>query len=192
MRGFRLESLGILVAQSSRPRPWRHLASLKDLSRTLAEHWTVSRSQYAEESRDWGLLKEWYLRRAFRRVGEEGKWVDWDEELASECVSVRRACRHTHTHTLTHAKPDHPALHLPHILRILGPSSLTLYKHVLARRRVLIYTHPAVEPACILARIASDICGEDDRPNVLGMVGINDVDKLNTESWRGNGWIACE
>lgn len=39
--------------------------------------------------------------------------------------------------------------------------------------------------------MASDICGESDRPNVLGMVGINDYDKLNTESWRGNGWIAC-
>ncbi|KAF8585278.1 hypothetical protein K439DRAFT_1388555 [Ramaria rubella] len=174
MRGFRLESLGILVAQSSRPRPWRHLASLKELSRRLEDHWVSSESQYADtkENRDWRLLEKWYLRRVFRRMGEEGKWVDWEEELSSDCS-------------------DHPVLHLPHLLRILGPSSLTLYKHVLARRRVLIYTNPAVEPACILARIASDICGEGDRPNVLGMVGINDLDKLNTESWRGNGWIAC-
>jgi DENN domain-containing protein 11 len=105
------------------------------------------------------------------------------------CVtfSSRSAC----TFNTLLIQPDHPALHLPHLLRILGPSSLTLYKHVLARRRVLIYTNPCVEPACILARIASDICGEDDRPNVLGIVGINDYDKLNTESWRGNGWIAC-
>ncbi|KAF8516482.1 hypothetical protein JB92DRAFT_2910206 [Gautieria morchelliformis] len=174
MRGFRLESLGILVARSSRPRPWRHLASLKELSCKLDERWSSLRSRFsdAEDTRDWTLLSDWYLRRVFRRVGEEGQWVDWDEELSSE-------------------GSDHPALHLPHLLRILGPSSLTLYKHVLARRRVLIYTNPCVEPACILARIASDICGEGDRPNVLGMVGINDYDKLNTESWRGNGWVAC-
>lgn len=103
----------------------------------------------------------------------------------------RMSLSYTVVALLTLLKSDHPVLHLPHLLRILGPSSLTLYKHVLARRRVLIYTNPCVEPACILARIASDICGEGDRPNVLGMVGINDYDKLNTESWRGNGWIAC-
>ncbi|KIJ40343.1 hypothetical protein M422DRAFT_780791 [Sphaerobolus stellatus SS14] len=172
MRGFRLESLGILVAQSSRPRPWRHLGSLKELSRQLGEHWESSKSQYAEDQRDWSLVEEWYKRRVFRRIGEEGRWVDWEEELTSD-------------------NKHHPALHLPHLLRILGPSSLTLYKHVLARRRVLIYTNPAVEPACILARIASDICGEEDRPTVLGMVGINDMDKLTEESFKGHGWIAC-
>ena len=88
MRGFRLESLGILVARSSRPRPWRHLAALKELSHRLDERWTSLDSQFinAEENRDWTLLKDWYLRRVFRRIGEEGKWVDWEEELASECV----------------------------------------------------------------------------------------------------------
>lgn len=85
MRGFRLESLGILVAQSPRPRPWRHLASLKDLSRRLSEHWEVSQTQYSEE-RDWSLLEQWYTRRMFRRIGEEGRWVDWEEELSSDSV----------------------------------------------------------------------------------------------------------
>lgn len=101
MRGFRLESLGILVARSSRPRPWRHLASLKELSRKLDDHWTSLCTQYsdAEESRDWTLLKDWYLRRVFRRIGEEGKWVDWEEELSSECVrhnSIHSACAFDH------------------------------------------------------------------------------------------------
>lgn len=88
MRGFRLESLGILVARSSRPRPWRHLAALKELSHKLDDRWTSLDTQYSdtEENRDWTLLKDWYLRRVFRRIGEEGKWVDWEEELSSENV----------------------------------------------------------------------------------------------------------
>lgn len=88
MRGFRLESLGILVARSPRPRPWRHLTALKELSCKLDEHWTSLDSTYSdnEDSRDWTLLKDWYLRRVFRRIGEEGNWVDWEEELSPENV----------------------------------------------------------------------------------------------------------
>lgn len=48
MRGYRLESLGILVAKSTRPRPWRHLTALKELSRKLEDHWTSLNSQYSE------------------------------------------------------------------------------------------------------------------------------------------------
>jgi hypothetical protein len=106
-----------------------------------------------------------------------------------------------------------PALHLPHFLRVLGPSSLTLYKHILGRRRILIYTLPPVEAACILCQVAADMCYEDqvkyhpareahhsDRPqgrckesiNVLGMITLSDMDKLHHESLSGRGWIACE
>ncbi|KAH9170843.1 hypothetical protein EDB89DRAFT_1976266, partial [Lactarius sanguifluus] len=45
----------------------------------------------------------------------------------------------------THASPT---LYLPHLLCVLGPSSLTLHKHVLGRRRILIYTQqPSKRPA---------------------------------------------
>ena len=110
----------------------------------------------------------------------------------------------------THASP---ALHLPHVLRVLGPSSLTLYKHVLGRRRILIYTQPPVEPACILCQVAADICFEDQialesiegsavpRPrlkgkqkegiNVLGVITLHDIARLEHESRSGRGWIAC-
>lgn len=85
MRGFRLESLGILVAQSSCPRPWRHRASLKDLSRRLADRWVEDQSQYhdrdAANEKDWEILKAWFEKRMFRRIGEEGQWVGWEEEL---------------------------------------------------------------------------------------------------------------
>jgi DENN domain-containing protein 11 len=115
--------------------------------------------------------------------------------------------------------PDaNPILHLSHLLRILGPSSLTLYKHVLGRRRILIYTLPPVEAACILCHIAADMCYEvqhdpssaedegglrhDGEPqrlkgkcreaiNVLGMVTLNDTDRMKEEEKSGRGWIAC-
>jgi len=106
-----------------------------------------------------------------------------------------------------------PTLHLPHVLRLLGPSSLTLYKHVLGRRRILVYTQPPIEPACILCQVAADICFEDqiahDSPegstaphprlkgnqkegiNVLGVVTLHDIELLERESTTRGGWIAC-
>jgi hypothetical protein len=106
-----------------------------------------------------------------------------------------------------------PTLHLPHVLRLLGPSSLTLYKHVLGRRRILVYTQPPIEPASILCQVAADICFEDqiahDSPegstaphprlkgrqkegiNVLGVVTLHDIGLLEHESTTGRGWIAC-
>lgn len=114
-----------------------------------------------------------------------------------------------------------PTLHLPHLLRALGPSSLTLYKHILGRRRVLIYTVPPVEPACVLCQVAADMCFEAqttpsfnlDEPSafnfsssaakgklkdkaragvkVLGVVTLHDLDRLKEESMDGRGWVAC-
>ena len=106
-----------------------------------------------------------------------------------------------------------PTLHLPHVLRLLGPSSLTLYKHVFGRRRILVYTQPPIEPAYILCQVAADICFEDqtihDSPegstaphprlkgkqkegiNVLGVVTLHDIGLLERESTTGRGWIAC-
>jgi len=106
-----------------------------------------------------------------------------------------------------------PTLHLPHFLRVLGPSLLTLYKHVLGRKRILIYTQPPVELACMLCQVAADICFEDQtapdsvegatvpRPrlmgkqkegiNVLGVVTLHDIGRLERESETGRGWVAC-
>src|SRR5258708_37951253 len=96
---------------------------------------------------------------------------------------------------------SNPTLHLPHLLRILGPSSLTLYKHVLGRKRILFYTLPPVEVACILCQIAADLCYESqldvnpneiqtgrlkgkhkDPINVLGMITLADLNRLDVES----------
>lgn len=131
---------------------------------------------------------------------------------------VQFVCRHR-AQQLTSSQLDpslNPTLHLTHLLRILGPSSLTLYKHVLGRRRILILTLPPVEAACVLCHVAADLCFEeqvdytspqpgssrDDLPrrlkgksregiSVLGMVTLNDLDRLVQEGQTGRGWIAC-
>ena len=55
----------------------------------------------------------------------------------------------------------YPMLHLPHLLRVLGPSLLTLYKHVLDRQRMLMYTQPPIEAASFLCQVAAGMCFED-------------------------------
>ncbi|KAF8511046.1 hypothetical protein JB92DRAFT_3144230 [Gautieria morchelliformis] len=105
-----------MVQTYSHPQPWLHLASRKELSRTLDERWSSLRSCFsdAEDTRHWTLLSDWYLRCVFRRVGKEGQWVDWDEELSSEFSSPSPAfttptanlgafvSNIVHTHACTH------------------------------------------------------------------------------------------
>ncbi|KZS87676.1 hypothetical protein SISNIDRAFT_460602 [Sistotremastrum niveocremeum HHB9708] len=177
MRGFRLESLGIVVSPAStRPRPWRHIKALKRLADLLDE-----------TPENWGILDDFFERcqyvpaktKAVDAGAVDSDWDGWQEELNKD------------------PSFNHPLLHLPHLLRILGPSSLTLYKHVLGGRRVLIYTHPAVEPACMLAQglaDLSDVSGLYPRtlarsPKVLGMITLHDIDGL--KSYSSSGWIAC-
>jgi hypothetical protein len=76
---------------------------------------------------------------------------------------------------------------------------------------VLIYTLPPVEVACILCQVAADICFDSqshsddhdishgrlkrrhmDPVNVLGMVTLTDVDRLQLASQSGRGWVACK
>ncbi|KZO97241.1 hypothetical protein CALVIDRAFT_597586 [Calocera viscosa TUFC12733] len=95
---------------------------------------------------------------------------------------------------------SNPYVHLPALLRHLGPTSLLLYKYALARRRIMIYTHPAVEPACMLAwciQAMADIGtfevgkGRGEKVPVLGLIGLIDIDRLKAEGEKGRGWIAC-
>jgi hypothetical protein len=74
---------------------------------------------------------------------------------------------------------------------------MTFIKHVLGRKRVMIWTHPAAELSCLLAIVGVEICfGQDDfiptsAPTVLGMVGLTDMERLKEETAKCNGWIAC-
>ncbi|KAH8985925.1 hypothetical protein EDB86DRAFT_3083145 [Lactarius hatsudake] len=83
----------------------------------------------------------------------------------------------------THASPT---LHLPYLLRVLGPSSLTLYKHVLCRLRILIYTQPPVEAACFLCHVVVDMRFEDQTTPAIRASPI-----LPRNRRTDRGWIAC-
>ncbi|KAF9445433.1 hypothetical protein P691DRAFT_734966 [Macrolepiota fuliginosa MF-IS2] len=191
-RGFRLTSFGILLARSRRPRPWRHVEALKQLTSTIYSR-IESSGQLQPTGSDWAPAEAFFEERRVSRVdlGGAGDWNGWNEELdiskaGSSLLNV-------------------PTAHLPHLLRILGPSSLTLYKHILGRRRILIYTLPPVEVACILCQAAADMCYEaqttpegtqlkgrnKDPISILGMVTLTDLDRLYAESQTGRGWIAC-
>ncbi|KAF8628176.1 hypothetical protein AX15_004057 [Amanita polypyramis BW_CC] len=200
-RGFRLTSLGILLAKSRRPRPWRHVTALKELAQTLYARGDRSSESLELLDEDLEPVRLFFEERKVRRedLGGAGDWNGWSHDLdelkADPPVAV-------------------PTMHLSHLLRILGPSSMTLYKHVIGRRRILIFTLPPVEPACILCHVAADMCLESqvelsmpqpsfpDNPrrlkskagegiSVLGMVTLSDLDRLDAESQTGQGWIAC-
>ncbi|OBZ73374.1 Protein LCHN [Grifola frondosa] len=143
-RGFRLSSLGILLAKSPRPRPWQHVSALKALVETIYSS-LEDRDALEPVHSDWDPARTFFEDRKARQpdLGGTGEWKGWSAELDSD------------------APDSNPTIHLPHMLRILGPSSLTLYKHILARRRILIITLPPVEAACILCQVAADICYEE-------------------------------
>lgn len=210
-RGFRLSSLGVLLAKSSRPRPWRHAPSLKFLIRSMYSRFQ-EQGIYDPERFDWSSAESFFEQRKDPGIDsfDAGSWGGWSHELDSP-------------------DPDryNPTIHLPHLLRILGLSTITLYKHVLGRKRILIYTLPPVEPSGILCQVAADMCFEDqvdcglssdrrDPPvgldtggsrvdgaslrlkgraresiKVLGMVTLSDLDVLQAEDNRRRGWIAC-
>ncbi|KAF7293181.1 hypothetical protein HMN09_01196100 [Mycena chlorophos] len=189
-RGFRLSSLGILLARSTRPRPWRHVVALKELTSLLYSRFETNETQNPTE-KDWEPARDFFNARkvASADLNGAGDWNGWSSELLERLDST----------TLSQT----PTLHLPHLLHILGPSSLTLYKHVVGRRRILIYTLPPVEAASILCHVAADMAFELQvegsstlRPrtregiNVLGMVSLIDLDRMQKEGETGRGWIA--
>ncbi|CAK5269708.1 unnamed protein product [Mycena citricolor] len=187
-RGFRLSSLGILVGKSSRPRPWRHTVALKELINNLYSRFESLERDPTEA--DWEPARIFFEARKASRpnLGGAGDWNGWSEELLERLDDD--------------ALEQNPTLHLPHLLRILGPSSLTLYKHVVARRRVMIYTVPPVEAASILCQVAADMCYELQVEETSSEASSSSTPSSSkphrrgkhqsgTESERGNGWVAC-
>ena len=79
-RGFRLSSLGILLARSLRPRPWRHVPALKALVRELHS----DPAAQGDSSQDvWAPARRFFeLRKArLEDLGGAGAWNRWSEEL---------------------------------------------------------------------------------------------------------------
>lgn len=186
--------------------------------RSLSKHGEVASGRFTPADAlepveaDWAPARAFFEARQVRRadLGGAGDWTGWDAEMLSPNSPS------TDTPTTPNLSYDalrqdllmNPTLHLPHLLRALGPSSLTLYKHILGRRRVLIYTQPPVEPACVLCQVAADMCfeaqtgkGDTSAGNlkgkspagvrVFGVVTLHDIDRLEQASRDGRGWVAC-
>ena len=212
-RGFRLSSLGILLAKSARARPWRHVPELKQvlatIYRRLDDRYTGDLSGPGETveptESDWDPARAFFEERQVRRadLGGAGDWRGWNAEMSGHGFDYSKLDSSPQT-PLDPSLPldssqdkdlkTNPTLHLPHLLRALGPSSLTLYNHILGRRRVLIYTAPPVEPACVLCQVAADMCFEAqtppsfslDEPSSLSFPSSSSVKgKLSNESKSG-------
>ncbi|KDN37473.1 hypothetical protein RSAG8_10135, partial [Rhizoctonia solani AG-8 WAC10335] len=215
--GWVVRYCGVSTEEDQAGAPWLHLPHLKRLAAHLEdtpEDWAPLES-YFDSHRQPDIIAE-------SSIDVSDIWSGWEHELSI-------------------ASPNHPLHHLPCLLHAFGPSIMTLFRFVLSRRRVLIYTRvpvppsrsgslnslptrfsesdpmrpgidqtaaeagaaPVVEPACVLARVAADICfgwkSEMDVPGlgageaipVLGMVGLDSIEKLEEEGMRRTGWIAC-
>ena len=53
-----------------------------------------------------------------------------------------------------------PTTLLPTLLHTLGPSLSLLWKHILGRRRIMVYTDPPVEDACLFCWAVGGLCRE--------------------------------
>ncbi|KAF6747535.1 hypothetical protein DFP72DRAFT_1016174 [Ephemerocybe angulata] len=173
-RGFLLGSLGVLVAgpgeYGPRARSWRHLPALREVAErcysrpgsepSLTEGKLVDLG--APEGGDWfEPAREYFESRKARALGTQESWTNWKDEIYDEvrswmCSGDRgTSCAvHSTPATLTDISPT---LALPSLLTLLGPASLTLYRHLLTRKRILIYTKPPVEYACVLCYAAVDM-----------------------------------
>ncbi|KAF9074596.1 hypothetical protein BDP27DRAFT_1416010 [Rhodocollybia butyracea] len=174
-RGFRLSSLGVLLAKSPRPKPWRHVAALKNLMVMLYARMELTDTLQPSET-DWEATREYFDEHKMESTDLGGKPGPIKSNVASSS-SVADT----------------------------GPSTLTLYKHVIGRKRILIYTLPPVEAACIFCHVAADFCYEQqvetgsnrlsgkskEGISVLGMITLSDVDRLEAVGKTGRGWIAC-
>lgn len=88
-RGYRLSSLGILLAKSARPRAWRHVPALKELIQTIYD---VAAARDALEllEDDWEPAKAFFEERKVTRADMDGAgdWNGWSRELDGVCVFV--------------------------------------------------------------------------------------------------------
>ncbi|KAH9164216.1 hypothetical protein EDB89DRAFT_1859404, partial [Lactarius sanguifluus] len=79
-RGFCLSSLGILLARSLCPRPWRHVPALKALE---CDRHFDSTTQGDSSQDVWEPVRQFFgLRKArLEDLGSAGAWHGWNEEL---------------------------------------------------------------------------------------------------------------
>lgn len=83
-RGFRLSSLGVLLAKSSRPRPWLHVPSLKSLVHSMYSRFKEE-DIYDPKEFDWSLAESFFEQRKFPQTDSSNldAWRGWSDELDS-------------------------------------------------------------------------------------------------------------
>ena len=88
-RGFRLSSLGILLAKSRRPRAWRHVKALKELTDRIYSE--LEDTEVLEpRNGDWEPARIFFEERMLKRadLGGAGDWAGWSEELDGVSLSL--------------------------------------------------------------------------------------------------------
>ena len=88
-RGFRLSSLGVLLAKSSRPRPWRHVSSLKSLIRSMYSRFKEE-GIYDPGEFDWSSAEGFFEQRKYSQTDSSDldAWRGWSDELDSVSVDI--------------------------------------------------------------------------------------------------------
>ena len=87
-RGFRLSSLGILLAKSRRPRAWRHVKALKELTDKIYSQLEDTKVLEPRDG-DWEPAHIFFEARKVRRadLSGAGDWANWSEELDGVSLS---------------------------------------------------------------------------------------------------------
>lgn len=95
-RGFRLSSLGIILAKSIRPRPWRHVKALKNVIDDIYER-ASTRGNLDLKEEDWEPARLFFEERKLRRadLGGAGDWTGWSDELDGVCLAIVNCHRRT-------------------------------------------------------------------------------------------------
>ena len=88
-RGFRLSSLGILLAKSRRPRAWRHVKALKELTNRIYSQLEDTEVLEPRDD-DWEPARIFFEERKLKRadLGGAGDWAGWSEELDGVSLSL--------------------------------------------------------------------------------------------------------
>ncbi|KAH6918331.1 hypothetical protein BKA70DRAFT_13308 [Coprinopsis sp. MPI-PUGE-AT-0042] len=235
-RGFLLSALGVLVIPShadaskngvQKPRPWQHVSALKEIaercySRPGSDPSATPATAALVDVELSAEVEEWYApARAF--LAERGvasfslqNFLSSSNEHPSLPSDSESAELLDLRHELASAEKENiPALQLPSLVSLLGPSSVTLFKHLLARKRVMIYTNVPVGPACTMCYaivdmvrgMQTDSLSEEEEMamppqhkgpvRVLGMLTLNDLVQdqkrglLENKIDEGSGWVAC-
>ncbi|EAU83600.2 hypothetical protein CC1G_07973 [Coprinopsis cinerea okayama7 len=235
-RGFLLSALGILVVPSypdcsgqrgvKKPRPWRHVEAL----RAVAERCYSRPGSDPSATPETGKLvdvdaaaEEWYeparifladygvaspnFRDYLAQDDDASEPTPSDSAVLDDLrieIAVSNAADRQHI----------PTLQLPSLLTLLGPSSVTLFRHLLARKRIMVFTNVPVGPACTMCYAMVDMVRavqsndptDDDVTisprhsapvRVLGMLTLNDLVSetksglLEDKIEEGRGWVAC-